>query len=108
MVTSITSGRLVVFKKIVWVGIKPKHEKKCRLVASHDDIGNRSIRCQDFQIFYVSRQYFCVFPFTDNKGKASTSVFKIFAVLFLLVGLLIIGYLYFDKQITWDSLTLGK
>ena len=28
MVTSITSGRLVVFKKTVWVGIKPKLEKK--------------------------------------------------------------------------------
>ena len=27
MVTSITSGRLVVFKKTVWGGIKPKHEK---------------------------------------------------------------------------------
>ena len=28
MVTSIASSRLVVFKKTVWVGIKPKHEKK--------------------------------------------------------------------------------
>ena len=35
MVTSITSGRSVVFKKIIWVGIKPKHEKKC---SSHADI----------------------------------------------------------------------
>ena len=31
MVTSITSGRLMVFKKTVWVGIKPKHEKCCGL-----------------------------------------------------------------------------
>ena len=35
MVTSITSGRLVVFKKTVWVGIKSKHEKKC---SSHADV----------------------------------------------------------------------
>ena len=35
MVTSITSGRLVVFKKTVWVGIKPEHEKKC---SSHADV----------------------------------------------------------------------
>ena len=36
MVTSITSGRLVVLKKkTVWVGIKPKHEKKC---SSHADV----------------------------------------------------------------------
>ena len=35
MVTSITFGRLVVFKKTVWVGIKPKHEKKC---TSHGDV----------------------------------------------------------------------
>ena len=31
VVTSITSGRLMVFKKTVWVGIKPKHEKCCGL-----------------------------------------------------------------------------
>ena len=35
MVTSIASGRLMVFKKTVWVGIKPKHEKKC---SSHADV----------------------------------------------------------------------
>ena len=33
MVTSITSGRLVVFKKTVWLGIKPKHQK----CSSHAD-----------------------------------------------------------------------
>ena len=31
MVTSIISGRLMVFKKTVWVGIRPKHEKCCGL-----------------------------------------------------------------------------
>ena len=35
MVTSITSGRLVVLKKAIWVGVKPKHEKNC---SSHADV----------------------------------------------------------------------
>ena len=35
MVNSTTSGRLVVFDKTVWVGMKPKHEKEC---SSHADV----------------------------------------------------------------------
>ena len=54
MVTSITSGRLVGFKKTVWLGIKLKHEKKCSSLADVVIGHPRRVIWSCMQIYYFA------------------------------------------------------
>ena len=73
MVTSITSGRLVVFKKTVWVGMKPKHEKilhDVTVVVVLDDVFDPLVAVQTMSTLRALADFNITCYVMNNEEKA--------------------------------------